>query len=255
MTAKQKVEVQATAPLSPIENMLDFFGSGDGSKDGLLLDIGCRDGRYARIGNYLTHLEAVGIDVSIPSQRYSYVSYVKSDLLHLPFKNEVFSHVLIINAFHHIPHDEKSGAAALIKEGGLEVRRVSRPNSNLLVVEQIFGNPLKKILEDLWQLLAPSVKRSLGWSLDSPNWELPETHILFEELQSSLETAGFKVSKVKRYGFAILYLGVAINVLAIACLKPLLSAFESIEITFVRGFHLTRFSSTVALYLKRVEHQ
>lgn len=98
-----------------------------------ILDLGCGPGTFT---SYLDELgfEAIGVDLSPEmlghaKRRLPHLSFEEMDMRRLQFDDETFDGVLAAYSLIHIPDDE-------IPDVLTELRRVLRPNGNLLIIGQ-----------------------------------------------------------------------------------------------------------------------
>ncbi|MGD0405741.1 MAG: class I SAM-dependent methyltransferase [Candidatus Bathyarchaeia archaeon] len=249
----EKAGVSLTAPITPIQQVRSFLEVSH-ETSGLLLDVGCGDGRYGGVIAHATAFEVVGVDVCFPPGRVSGVNYIKGDMLHLPFKDGVFKLVLAINILHHLEAGKSLGLQFVVERAISEVRRVSKPESNFLAIEQTGDNPLKRTFDMLWSVIPASFKRALGWPTEDPNWDLPQIHIHSEFLKNSIEKEGFKIIKEQRNCLLVCYLELIASMLSVArLLEPFFGSLQRAEIEVANKAGLARFSSSIALYLRRIE--
>jgi SAM-dependent methyltransferase len=247
----KKDGIKLTAPIPAIQQVRSFLELSH-ETSGLLLDVGCGDGRYG--GAYATEFEVVGVDVCFSLKRVSGVNYVKGDLLHLPFRDGVFPLVLSINTLHHLEAGKSIGLQVVVGKAISELRRVSKPHSNLLAIEQTGDNPLKRTFDTLWAVIPDSLRGALGWSIDDPNWDRPEIHVSSELIRISMTKGGFKIIKEQRYNLLVSYLGFMASMLSVRQLfEPLFVFLQKTEIDAANKAGLARFSTSIALYLQTIE--
>jgi len=94
-----------------------------------ILDAGCGPGTYCRALKDLNYQNIVGIDYSWSvlkkaKEKASVVKYINADIYQLPFRENIFDHVLCIGVLQSITDE-----ASLIKE----LKRVLKPNGILLI--------------------------------------------------------------------------------------------------------------------------
>ena len=97
-------------------------------KRGKILDIGCGSGHYAEV---LNDREWYGVDISPESIKTAKKFYKKAKVgditKHIPFSDNSFDYVLALSTFHHIHKG--------IPEALKEIKRVLKPNGEIIVVE------------------------------------------------------------------------------------------------------------------------
>jgi ubiquinone/menaquinone biosynthesis C-methylase UbiE len=99
------------------------------SKARLILDVGCAEGF---ITNYLSqlHAQVIGIDIDqslkIAKNKVKNASFIYASITHLPFKEETFEAVTLLEILEHLPDTS-------IDEGITEVNRVLKSGGTLIV--------------------------------------------------------------------------------------------------------------------------
>jgi ubiquinone/menaquinone biosynthesis C-methylase UbiE len=99
------------------------------SKARLILDVGCAEGF---ITNYLSQLQAqvIGIDIDqslkIAKNKVKNASFIYASIMHLPFKEETFEAVTLLEILEHLPDTS-------INEGITEVNRVLKSGGTLML--------------------------------------------------------------------------------------------------------------------------
>ncbi|MHA1722235.1 MAG: class I SAM-dependent methyltransferase [Candidatus Baldrarchaeia archaeon] len=99
------------------------------SRAKLVLDVGCAEGF---ITNFLSQLPAyvIGIDldesIKIAKSKVSRADFIRVTITHLPFKNECFDAITLLEILEHLPNN-------ILNEGIKEVDRVLKPGGTLLI--------------------------------------------------------------------------------------------------------------------------
>jgi len=106
-----------------VKSMLKSF------KARLVLDVGCAEGFLT---NFLSQLPAyiIGIDldesIKIAKSKVSRADFIRATITHLPFKDECFDAITILEVLEHLPNP-------ILNEGIKEVDRVLKPEGILLI--------------------------------------------------------------------------------------------------------------------------
>ncbi|MHA1229156.1 MAG: class I SAM-dependent methyltransferase [Candidatus Helarchaeota archaeon] len=123
----------------PWPDLLDFIDeTGFIDKDdlGLILDLGCGNGRH---GRYILEkrpndrsINIVGVDIAFNflklARKYGKdINYINADANYLPFKQKIFNRILSIAILHHIPNYNNR------KDSLLELKRVLANNGLVLI--------------------------------------------------------------------------------------------------------------------------
>jgi ubiquinone/menaquinone biosynthesis C-methylase UbiE len=110
-------------------------------KTGVILDIGCGSGSLGTLRKKLdlTHVQICGIDLSLKQLIYAKKHqpenfFVEASGHQLPFKDNIFDAVTIIELIEHIPELEIS---SLIKE----TYRVLKPNGKIIITTPNYNGP------------------------------------------------------------------------------------------------------------------
>jgi ubiquinone/menaquinone biosynthesis C-methylase UbiE len=99
-----------------------------------ILDVGCGDGGLARL-LVAEGAEVVGVDpnsdaISIAKGRVPEANFDKAPAEALPFKDNAFDAVILVNALHHVPLDVMDKAL-------VEAARVLQQDGSLIVIEPL----------------------------------------------------------------------------------------------------------------------
>jgi len=118
-------------------------------KNALVLDIGCGNGRNMIYKN----VKIFGLDISINqlSQKKLKDNLVCANMTNLPYKNNVFDHIICIATFHHLPTEES-------RLGSLEeIKRVLKWEGRILLSVWSIHQPkkTKRIFSDYGDNLVP----------------------------------------------------------------------------------------------------
>jgi tRNA (uracil-5-)-methyltransferase TRM9 len=118
-------------------------------KNALVLDIGCGNGRNM----IYKSVKIFGLDISINqlSQKKIKDNLVCANMINLPYKNNVFDHIICIATFHHLPTEE-SRLRALE-----EIKRVLKWEGRVLLSVWSIHQPrkTKRIFNDYGDNLVP----------------------------------------------------------------------------------------------------
>jgi ubiquinone/menaquinone biosynthesis C-methylase UbiE len=123
-----------------------------------LLDIGCGAGKWDELSyRILTFKRSyngliVGLDLSKSSVMKAKelnlanknVNYVVADAAHVPFASQTFNTVFVIALMHHLSSYKD------IHEVLLEIKRLTKDETFVFLVENTVDNPLKNLLIKLW---------------------------------------------------------------------------------------------------------
>ncbi len=172
-----------------------IFKSLDLRGDEKVLDAGCGRGFYVKVLKTIwPNLKIFGVDIDnrylLQAKRISRglnVKFLKSSVLHLPFRDAFFDRIIASEILEHIEDDEKaiSEIYRVLKPGGLVI--VTVPNKNY----PFLWDPLNWILE-----------RVFGFHVPSNIWWLAgiwADHIRLYDgdlLTNKLIKAGFRIRKV-----------------------------------------------------------
>lgn len=148
--------------------------------DGVMLDAGCGIGVYAlQLGYNTNKVYAVDIDkkkldegkkVCMQLNLGNYVYYKKANLVKLPFRNEMFSNVIMSDVLEHIEDDKKvlSEAARVLRLNGVLVLSVpTKLNFNKKYRER-FGHFREYSLTSLKEILPKNME--IEYSKEANRW-------------------------------------------------------------------------------------
>ena len=118
-------------------------------KNALVLDIGCGNGRNM----IYKSVKIFGLDISINqlSQKKLKDNLVCANMTNLPYKNNVFDHIICIATFHHLPTEESRLGALK------EIKRVLKWEGRILLSVWSIHQPkkTKRIFSDYGDNLVP----------------------------------------------------------------------------------------------------
>lgn len=100
----------------------------DWKKEGLFLDCGCGVGPLSKVlidrGKNIVGIDIERKAVQVAASQIKGGSFLVSDATHLPFKDEMFSHIVCSAVLEHIPND---------KQAFLEMRRTLKPDGEIAI--------------------------------------------------------------------------------------------------------------------------
>lgn len=141
------------APWSEVQNLVDQYIH-PGQE---ILDVGCGNGRVANLADKIK-AHYTGIDLSseliaIARTQHPEATFVVSNMMHTPFANNSFDHVMMIASFHHIP------SRAYRLQTIQEMARITKPGGMILMTNwNKYQWRFAKIrLQFGWQLLTKPV--------------------------------------------------------------------------------------------------
>ena len=140
-------------------NLIDFMNEQNFiSNDMLVLDLGCANGRHTKFLEKNSIL-SIGMDISLnfikiakKNNSGKRIQYLNSEISTLPFKNNIFSHVICIAALHHLKESDRNNAIRemfrVLKPGGSCLFTVWIRDQErflpILLLDLIFCNFLRK---------------------------------------------------------------------------------------------------------------
>lgn len=210
-----------------------------------LLDIGCGAGKWDELSSQILTQSGfcndliIGLDLSKSSVMKAKklnlcnknVSYVVADAAHIPFASQTFNAVFVIALMHHLLSYQD------IREVLLEIKRLTKGETFVLLVENTVDNPLKNLLIKLWKTHKSTDLHLEGF-----------TSFGFIEL---LRRNGFHIIQRKYENLFLVYLCTALGVGLVRIILPnrLISFLHKLENSLIQiGFW--RYCATLHLMTK-----
>jgi 2-polyprenyl-3-methyl-5-hydroxy-6-metoxy-1,4-benzoquinol methylase len=156
-----------------------------------VLDAGCGDGVQLQGLRQMAELEIWGIDYNPirtrrARQKFQGVDIICGDLLHIPFKSDVFDIVLCSQVIEHIPQDDSllEEAAEVLKPGGLLI--LGTPNEGCLMARLrncLFEREVLRQTDHVHFYREPAIRHKIeaaGFTIQEvmrENWFFPHQRI------------------------------------------------------------------------------
>lgn len=107
-----------------------------------ILDVGCGDGSDAKIFIEEFKLDTYGIDVYEDCKIVTIegLKFIKAGIGKIPFPENSFDYVFLHDVLHHVDEEKQSYNAHVT--GLLELKRICKPNGEIIIVEGNRYNPL-----------------------------------------------------------------------------------------------------------------
>ncbi len=148
-----RVDVFFEPPFFQIIHLDRYYWASEHLPNGaLILDLGCGTGYGAPIIRKKTSAMLILADASLEALKYGKKFYpinncerIVCDASHLPFRTEVFDHILMLEVIEHLsdPEQSLSEVNRVLKDG---ILIITTPNTDCLAnrIYRFFGRPIRK---------------------------------------------------------------------------------------------------------------